>query len=1399
MMPPTNKIEIALSLNSKGFQGGIAESQRALATAQGQMVASVRSTSKELSRIQVAKNVLGLASSPNTEREIDRVRAAYEKLRVSGTLSSAELAKAHVAMTEKIIAAQNSANALASKFALVREQLVKLAVAGAGIAVATKEAIQFESAMSDVRKVVDFTTPQQFKELTADIKGMSRQIPVTMVDLAKIAEAGGQMGIASQDIKGFTDVTAKMSTAFKIDAESAGKDIGKLMNIFSLTVPETRLLGDAINHLGNNTNAVERDILNVMARVGGMSKLFGLANTETAALATAFLSLGKPPEIAATAINALLLTLQSANTKDEAFKVSLQSIGFSAEQLAADVSRKPQKTLMRFLETLKDLDKQTQVETVAKLFGKEYADDIAILLTGMNKYKDALGLVGKETNYAGSMEKEFAERIKTTEAQLQLAKNALVEAGTNLGTAFLPVVVGAAKAVASLAQGIANLAEAFPTLSAAATTAATAFAGFGALRMAWAVMRSGIVGLIAPLTSLSAAALAFTVTPLGAVLTAAGVAAYAFYKATESSIPPLLENASALAKNREETVGKIKSLEALKKTLAETIPGTKEHTDAEEKLANLLPGANLSLDEQGRILAKMGSVTKDNTNALHSYLKELKQDDTNTFAMQLETQARAFATAKKETEEHTAGLKKWFAVGIDGAENFAQALLRLSYNGWFYEKYKQNGAELRRQTDDAKKGLNALLAEAQKASMSVNDLAKAMDKVRVDPAVKDQVLALYRNMAQEAEKAASKTASVAEQLKQFSIAMTGPAAMAKAQIVDAIKVTQEQTGKYNETLGKQREELKRLTDDQQKSWKAMADAAASWSKDETDRIEAVFARRQTRLDDQVAAKEISEKEMASKTVALAVEESDSKIAEARRYQREALGIVDSEYRTRIGAARRLKEDERRVDEERLQDQKSILEKTEAAYKASIDKLIAEEKRHTEEARKLAQERAAFAQSIQDKLANLAEKGMSPEAAYNDKQKRILEEQKQAQDALKKGDYDTAKSHADRMIALAEQTSDAVVDGDRTIVTAQQAVAKSMEQIKAAAEIADKAMKGQEEGHKQAAEAFRTQAASMADALDDVRARMAKLDGAIAADHKLIIRTDTKGIDNASRKIDELTAKIKALETMKTDLQADAKTVEGIPELVKQGSLDQARAGLQAVGDSFARFKEEFKNFDPDIAKGLNVEVAKSAIDGLSTKFKEMQTAFSSAPPSEIKVTADTSQADSALAKVKADADSLDGRVVTYYVQQVTQEAHATGGMVGLGAKSIADGGRLSGYGGGDTVPLLAEPGEIVVRKERSALFQPLLLAINSGSGSQIRHALADLPRFQTGGIVSSPFLPPVPRLTLGSVPSAGAQETHVLEIRSENRPPSRITTLGSRQELRRLVDHLKEAGRGVLS
>ncbi|QNM94899.1 phage tail tape measure protein [Chitinimonas koreensis] len=458
-----------------------------------------------LRQVGDARELLGLQAHEDLADELTRIRRAYETLRTSGALSQRELAQAALRTEERIRELRRQTSGWTQSLNEAGSSLAGLAASGAGIGVVTKQAIDFESAMAEVAKVID-GTDAQIEALGERLKQLSTEtLPLSAGELAKIAAVGGQLGVPTEKLERFVILAAKVGTAFGLSAEQAAESIGKLANVFNIPIDDIGRLTDAINVLGNTTAATEKDLLDFLTRTGGMAKQFGLSAEATAALGASLISLGKSPEVAATGINSLLGKLQQAGQQGPEFQASLARMGVSAQQLAADIRRDPQAALTEFLRTLDQLDNQSRAEILGQLFGQEYQDDISSLVGALGQFRTALAAVSDQSKVAGAVNTEFAKRAATTANQLELMKNALNVAAINLGTVFLPVVVDAAKGLGSMAAAIADFAKAHPQLAAMATTVVTLTASIGALRLSLLAMRVAGVGAFAELAAQSAA------------------------------------------------------------------------------------------------------------------------------------------------------------------------------------------------------------------------------------------------------------------------------------------------------------------------------------------------------------------------------------------------------------------------------------------------------------------------------------------------------------------------------------------------------------------------------------------------------------------------------------------------------------------------------------------------------------------------------------------------------------------------------------------------------------------------------------------------------------------------------------------------------------------------------
>ncbi|MDR4125585.1 phage tail tape measure protein [Yanghanlia caeni] len=409
-------------------------------TAYEQIKASVANLTTELQKSGVATNKL-----------------ASEQAHLGSTMETLR------ARTEALTRAQQAQASNLEQRSAYRAQMMDAVALGGALYGLVQPAVQFESVMADVKKVVNFDTPDQFGQMSKDVLELSTRIPMAADGIGAIVAAAGQAGIARHELVRFAEDAAKMGVAFDLSGQQAGAAMTGLRSIFGSTQDEVVKLGDAINHLSNNMDAKASDLLNIANRSGSTAKLIGLSGAQLSALGATFLALKTPPEVAATGINALLMKLATADKQSEKFQQALAQLGLSAKELKKDIARDAQGTLINFLEAVKGAP--DVMGTLSDLFGAEYSDDIAKLVGSLDTYRQAIGLVADETAYAGSMQKEYEARAATTANNLQLLKNQISRLGITIGNALLPPLNSLLGALMAPIGALAQLAERFPVVT----------------------------------------------------------------------------------------------------------------------------------------------------------------------------------------------------------------------------------------------------------------------------------------------------------------------------------------------------------------------------------------------------------------------------------------------------------------------------------------------------------------------------------------------------------------------------------------------------------------------------------------------------------------------------------------------------------------------------------------------------------------------------------------------------------------------------------------------------------------------------------------------------------------------------------------------------------------------
>ncbi|ELC1047062.1 phage tail tape measure protein, partial [Campylobacter coli] len=214
----------------------------------------------------------------------------------------------------------------------------------------------------------------------------------------------------------------------------------------------------------DNSASKAREIIDVMKRTAAAGKQIGFTKEQIAALSSSFISLGKGPEVAGTAINSLYRVLATADNMGTKTESAFAKLGISGAFLKQASFDDPQKALDMFLQRISKLDQKEQMGVLVDIFGREFADDMATLVGGLDTYKEALKNAGDEAK-KGSLQREFDTRAATTENSIILMKNAFNSLAINLGSVFLPAISWVSAGISYLVNSITYITGLVPGLN----------------------------------------------------------------------------------------------------------------------------------------------------------------------------------------------------------------------------------------------------------------------------------------------------------------------------------------------------------------------------------------------------------------------------------------------------------------------------------------------------------------------------------------------------------------------------------------------------------------------------------------------------------------------------------------------------------------------------------------------------------------------------------------------------------------------------------------------------------------------------------------------------------------------------------------------------------------------
>ncbi|MEA5048400.1 MAG: phage tail tape measure protein [Eubacteriales bacterium] len=345
-----------------------------------------------------------------------------------------------------------------------------------GLKACVEASIEYEDAFAGVEKTVDASTAQ-LRGMSEEIRRLATDIPATADDIASVAEAAGQLGIATEDIMGFTEVMIALGVATNMTADEAATSLARFINITGLSSSQLENLASSIVALGNTTATTEKEIVDMGMSLAAAGKQAGLSDAEIMGIAAALSSVGLEADAGGTAFSRWMKDMQVAvETGSDDLEAFASVAGLSAEDFAASWKSSPVDALNSFFQGLGGGSKSAIVLLEEMGITNVRTSDTAIRLANAGDLlTDCVDRSTSSFSENVALTNEAEKRYDTTKSKVEVMKNAFTELAISIGDKLSPKTNHYIELLTNLALGLAGVEEEVSSVQKALETTETAY------------------------------------------------------------------------------------------------------------------------------------------------------------------------------------------------------------------------------------------------------------------------------------------------------------------------------------------------------------------------------------------------------------------------------------------------------------------------------------------------------------------------------------------------------------------------------------------------------------------------------------------------------------------------------------------------------------------------------------------------------------------------------------------------------------------------------------------------------------------------------------------------------------------------------------------------------------
>lgn len=409
-----------------------------------------------------------------------------------------------------------------------------------GLLSVVRTSLTFESAFAWIRKTID-ASESEFRGIEKSLIDLSKRIPITVKELAGIAEVWGQLWVSAGDILKFTEVVAQIWVSTNLTAEEAATAFARISAVTWEPISNIDKMASSVVWLGNSFATTEKEILTFATRISWAWKIAWLTSADIFWISAWFSAVWIAAEAWWTQVQKALLEIDKAVTRWwDTLDWFAELTWNTAEEFGRKWKDDAWQTFIDFISALWKSWKEW-VNILWKLIWENERTTRAFLTAAgaWDLLQRSLDKANEEYKNNNALTIEATKRFKTNASQLAILTNKWTAFWNEIGSVLIEAILPVLKWITGVIQVMKDWSRVIWFL----TIAIVALAGAKGLqlllislkgiipKLKWMTIANGLLTASTKLSTtsiraliVSLAGLQLAIFPLIAVVTALGIA-----------------------------------------------------------------------------------------------------------------------------------------------------------------------------------------------------------------------------------------------------------------------------------------------------------------------------------------------------------------------------------------------------------------------------------------------------------------------------------------------------------------------------------------------------------------------------------------------------------------------------------------------------------------------------------------------------------------------------------------------------------------------------------------------------------------------------------------------------------------------------------------------------------